>query len=66
MRDLYDDFSSSNYFTNLSKNEKRKYNKSYFCDYVTSNSFLSKYGQVFSFSIASNEEKLVEKESPYM
>jgi hypothetical protein len=43
MRDLYDDFSASNYFMNLTKNEKRKYNKSYFSDYVSSNSFLGKY-----------------------
>jgi len=43
MRDLYDDFSSSNYFMNLTKNEKRKYNKTFFSDYVTNNSFLGKY-----------------------
>jgi phage/plasmid-associated DNA primase len=43
MKDLYDDFSSSTYFINLTKNEKRKYNKSYFSDYVSNNSFLGKY-----------------------
>lgn len=43
MRDLYDNFSSSTYFINLTKNEKRKYNKSYFSDYISNNSFLGKY-----------------------
>ena len=46
MRDLYDDFSASNYFVNLTKNEKRKYNKSYFCEYVSGNSFLGKYYKI--------------------
>jgi phage/plasmid-associated DNA primase len=43
MRDLYDDFSASNYFINLTKIEKRKYNKSYFSEYISSNSLLGKY-----------------------
>jgi len=43
MKDLYIDFSTSNYFINLTKNEKRKYNKSYFCDYVKNNSFFIKF-----------------------
>jgi phage/plasmid-associated DNA primase len=43
MKDLFEDFSTSSYFINLTKNEKRKYNKSYFCDYVINNSFLIKY-----------------------
>ncbi len=43
MKDLYDDFSSSTYFHTLTKNEKRKYNKSYFNDYVTTNNFFMKY-----------------------
>ena len=43
IRDLYDDFSSSTYFINLTKNEKRKYNKSYFSDYISNNSFLGKF-----------------------
>jgi phage/plasmid-associated DNA primase len=43
MRDLYDDFSTSTYFVNLTKNEKRKYNKTYFADYVSTNSVLGKY-----------------------
>ena len=43
MRDLFDDFSSSNYFVNLTKNEKRKYNKTYFSDYISTNSILGKY-----------------------
>lgn len=43
MRDLYDDFTASNYLINLTKNEKRKYNKSYFCEYISSNLLLGKY-----------------------
>ncbi len=43
MKDLYDDFISGVYFINLSKNEKRKYNKSYFSNYISTNSFFGKY-----------------------
>jgi len=43
MKDLYDDFSGKIYFLSLTKNEKRKYNKSYFVDFVTSNPFFGKY-----------------------
>ena len=43
MKDLYEDFILSIHYVNLTKNEKRKYNKAYFCDYFISNSFLSKY-----------------------
>lgn len=43
MKDLYGTFSSSSYYSNLTKNEKRKYNKTYFSNYVSNNSFLIKY-----------------------
>jgi phage/plasmid-associated DNA primase len=43
IKDLYDDFTKSNYFVNLSKNDKRKYNKSYFSEYITTNDFFKKY-----------------------
>lgn len=43
MKDLYDDFSHGIYFINLTKVEKRKYNKSYFSDFVSTNPFFSKY-----------------------
>jgi phage/plasmid-associated DNA primase len=43
MRDLYDDFSAGTYFVNLTKFEKRKYNKSYFSDYISNNSIIGKY-----------------------
>jgi phage/plasmid-associated DNA primase len=46
MKDLYEVFTSSNYYSNLTKNEKRKYNKSYFSDYISNNSFLIKYHKV--------------------
>lgn len=43
MIDLYHDFSHSMYFTNLTKNQKLKYNKKYFNEYVTTNSFFKQY-----------------------
>lgn len=46
MKDLYDNFSSSAYFFHLTKNEKRKYNKSYFNDYVTTNIFFAEYHKI--------------------
>ena len=46
MKDLYDDFSGGMYFLNLTKNEKRKYNKSYFVEFVTSNPFFGKYYKI--------------------
>jgi poly-beta-hydroxyalkanoate depolymerase len=46
IKDLYSDFNQSNYFVNLSKNDKRKYNKSYFNEYISSNDFFKKYYHV--------------------
>jgi phage/plasmid-associated DNA primase len=43
MKDLYDNFSHSSYFTTFTKNEKRKYNKSFFNEYVINNPFFLKY-----------------------
>ncbi len=43
IKDLYNDFVSSIYFINLTKNEKRKYNKTYFNNYISSNPFFGKY-----------------------
>jgi hypothetical protein len=43
MMDLYDDFSHSIYFVNLPKLDKRKYNKTYFNNYVVSSDFFKKY-----------------------
>ena len=48
MKDLYDDFSRGMYFLNLTKNEKRKYNKSYFIEFVTSNPFFAKHYKIKS------------------
>lgn len=43
IKDIYENFSNSDYFVNLTKVEKRKYNKKYFIDYFSENIFLKKY-----------------------
>lgn len=43
LKDLYSEFTSSMYHANLSKVEKKKYNKSYFQDYIQTNIFFKKY-----------------------
>ena len=43
INDVYNNFTCSNYYYNLSKADKRKYNKSYFIDYFTNNIFFRKY-----------------------
>jgi phage/plasmid-associated DNA primase len=43
MKDLYMMFASSGYFANLSKTEKRKYNKTFFSNYVQENMFFKAY-----------------------
>jgi phage/plasmid-associated DNA primase len=43
MKGLYEHFATSDYFVNLTKAEKRKYNKSYFSEYIQSNPFFKKY-----------------------
>lgn len=42
LKDVYDNI-SCNYFSNLTKKEKRKYNKTYFYDYVQNNDILKRY-----------------------
>jgi phage/plasmid-associated DNA primase len=43
IKDLYDDFCQSIFYFNLSKIEKKKYNKSYFTEYMETNIFFRKY-----------------------
>ena len=43
LKDIYDVFSSSVYFNNLNKNDKRKYNKKYFLNKLEENVFLSSF-----------------------
>lgn len=43
MKDIFDDFVKSIYYFNLSKMEKRKYNKSFFVEYFETNIFLRKH-----------------------
>jgi phage/plasmid-associated DNA primase len=43
LKDVFDEFTKSEYYSNLNKMEKRKYNKTYFIDYFQTNIFLKKY-----------------------
>jgi len=43
IKDLYSDFTESQYFYALTKHEKQKYNKSYFNNYIETNTFFKKY-----------------------
>lgn len=43
IKDVFDEFTDSDYFFNLSKLERRKYNKSFFVDYFETNIFLRKF-----------------------
>ena len=43
MKELFDDFKSSDYYFYISKSDKRKYNYSYFCKYFKDNIFFRKY-----------------------
>lgn len=42
IKDLYEDFTTSIYYSNLLKSEKKKYNKSYFQEYIENNIFFKK------------------------
>jgi hypothetical protein len=43
LKDLYTEFTQSIYFSCLAKNEKSKYNKKYFSNYIETNIFFRKY-----------------------
>jgi len=43
VKDIYEKFAMSDYYVNLTKQEKRKYNKTYFTDYFQKNIFFRKY-----------------------
>jgi len=43
LKDLFRDFRDSDYYDNLSKNDKRKYNYTFFTDYFSTNVFFKKY-----------------------
>jgi hypothetical protein len=40
IKEIYDNFATSNFFYDLSKEEKRKYNKTFFNEYFKTNIFL--------------------------
>jgi hypothetical protein len=43
LKDIYEKFTQSDFFSNLSRADKRKYSKSYFTDYIQNNIFFKKY-----------------------
>ena len=43
IKDIYEHFMNSNIYNNMTKNEKKKYNKSYFIEYISSNPFFRHY-----------------------
>ena len=43
LKDLFNDFKDSDYYHNLTKNDKRKYNYSFFDNYFSTNIFFKKY-----------------------
>ena len=43
MKELFAEFKESDYYSNLTKNDKRKYNYSCFNDYFATNIFFKKY-----------------------
>ena len=43
IKDIFDNFSTSDYYANLSKVDKRKYNKTYFSNYLSTNIFFRDY-----------------------
>ena len=43
MKDIYDIFTKSSHYDNMTKMERRKYNKSYFVEFIETNKFFSDY-----------------------
>ena len=43
VKDIYEIFKSSNHYDNMTKIERKKYNKSYFVNYIETNKFFNKY-----------------------
>ena len=43
IKDIFDDFKINDYYQNLTKNERKIYNKSYFINYFKTNSFLKNF-----------------------
>ena len=43
LKDVFLEFKQSDYYINLSKNDKRKYNKTFFINYFETNIYLKKY-----------------------
>jgi hypothetical protein len=47
LKDVFNDFTLSEYYANLTKNDKRKYNKSYFVNYFETNMYLKQYFVIY-------------------
>lgn len=43
LSDIYENFANSDYFRNMSKNDKRKYTRKHFCEKIESNLFMRAY-----------------------
>lgn len=43
IKDIYEHFINSNIYNNMTKNEKKKYNKTYFIEYISTNPFFRHY-----------------------
>ena len=65
IKDVYEEFSQSSYFFNLSKMEKRKYNKTFFTNYIQENIFFRKYYVERHNNIRNNIKEWMKKEADY-
>ncbi len=70
--DMFDNFKCSEYYQNLSKEQKRKYNKKYFITEISSNVFLKKYyaerkkiDDINYYNILTNYKQKSDEESQY-
>lgn len=66
VKDIYSDLTTSIYFFNLSKNEKKKYSKSYVTEYIQNNIFFAKYyklkSNLYNNFVSQWKKKITEKD----
>jgi len=63
VKDIYADFVLSDYYVNLSRSERRKYNKTYFLEYFQTNIFFRKYFAERCYNLRSVLKEWKEKET---
>lgn len=63
LKDIFENFISSTYYCNLSKAEKRRYNKTFFVEYFETNVFLKKYFHVYRNVNCIKDWKLIDKDA---